>query len=711
MNRLNFTKFCWLWVGLLAGLLLVLSGCRADPQVKIKHFGSVEPSGTVKVNQSIGIAVEVDNPANLPLTYRWTASRGSVRVPSHTAPAGVYEAGDTPGNETVTVEVLNGEQIVAQQTIQIEVAAAAIATAPDPPPTPTDTPPPPPTHTRPPSPTNTPTRVPTEVPASDSPITTDTLTSTQIVAPTADCAGPTSTRSPLPASETILPALYTTQPPTIDGCLDDEIWTQAQPLTYAVHPPANDVTTMTVWLAWDEKYLYAAFDVNDTQVEESFVPDNVYDGDSVGVIIENGASVREYRLTMRGAAGNKQELDVDRAGATNSQASLKGATTLNQSDDQDEGYLAEMRIPWENPAPSAGNTIPADLWSLDHDYNPGQKYDDPNTVFSKISWDGDLNVTTAGKGILLSTDLSLPDETASAAATEPAPQGPCPFVAPAREPITGSPVEAQVSITSRENCADDLPIDTLFPLSGTYTGDLTDKELWILVYVPHLLYFPQAADICANQSTPLANGQWTESIRLGGPETPPETYHIVAVVAEVGGSASQAFHNYLTTGCEQKSYQGLTLIPSGATELDSIIVRTTSPPPPDTIDLNPVDFERQASIEGGIVDEFILHTHKLAPPFSVNDGIDLRDYDLEFTFQGANERTVQLWYKSAPNWANVISAALPLTSDQPIHFNPSIDDLGQSDPEFDFAHIWAIGARVADGVEGVQIISARLIKR
>lgn len=701
MNSLKCAKFCRRWISLLAGLLLVLSSCGADPQVKIKRFGSVEPSGTVKVNQSIGIAVEVDNPDNLPLTYRWTASRGRVRVPSQIAPAGIYEAADTPGVETVTVEVLNGEQIVAQQTIQIEVAAAAIAAAPAPSPT----------DTRPPPPTNTPTRTPTQVPATDPPMPPDTPTSPLTAASPTDCAGPSSTRSPLPASETILPALYTDQPPSINGCLDDAIWAQAQPLTYAVHPPANDTTTMTVWLAWDEKYLYAAFDVNDTQVEESFAPDNIYDGDSVGVIIENGERIQEYRLTIRGAVDNKQELDVDRAGATNSQAMLKGATTLNQPDDEDEGYLAEMRIPWENPAPTAGSTIPADLWSLDHDYNPGQRYDDPHTVFSKLSWDGDLNVTTAGKGILLSMDLSRPDETASAAATEPAGQEPCSFAAPVREPITGSLVEAQVRITSREHCADDLPIDSLFPLSGTYTGDLTGKELWILVYVPHQLYFPQATDICANQSTPLANGQWTESIRLGGPGSPPETYHIVAVVAEIGGQASQAFHHYLTTGCELKSYEGLSLIPSGATELDSIIVRTTSPPPPDTIDLNPVDFERQASIEGGIVDEFILHTHKLAPSFSVNDGIDLRDYDLEFTFQGANERTVQLWYKSAPNWANVISAALPLTSNQPVHFNPSLDDLGQSDPEFDFAHIWAIGARVADGIEGVQIISARLIKR
>jgi len=50
------------------------------------------------------------------------------------------------------------------------------------------------------------------------------------------------------------------------------------------------------------------------------------------------------------------------------------------------------------------STISADLWSIDHDYNPGKEYDHPDTIFSKISWDGDQNVKTAGKAILLLTE-------------------------------------------------------------------------------------------------------------------------------------------------------------------------------------------------------------------------------------------------------------------------------------------------------------------
>jgi hypothetical protein len=79
---------------------------------------------------------------------------------------------------------------------------------------------------------------------------------------------------------------------------------------------------------------------------------------------------------------------------------LKERTTFNKNDDQDEGYIIEMRI-LLSPTPSVGEEILADLLSVDHDYNPGGLYNSTQTVFSKISWDGDANVDTAGKKIEL----------------------------------------------------------------------------------------------------------------------------------------------------------------------------------------------------------------------------------------------------------------------------------------------------------------------
>jgi len=178
------------------------------------------------------------------------------------------------------------------------------------------------------------------------------------------------------------------QPPTIDGRLDEVIWSQAQSLTYVVHPPANDSTTVVVRLLWDDQYLYAGFDVSDTQVEGSSA--TPWDGDSVSIVFDNGGQVQECRHSLLN----------DGWETATTERHLKGATTFNNPDDQDEGYSIEMRIPWVR-TPVAGSRIAGDFLSVDHDYNPGGLYDDPDTVFSKKSWDGDGITDTAMNSILL----------------------------------------------------------------------------------------------------------------------------------------------------------------------------------------------------------------------------------------------------------------------------------------------------------------------
>jgi mannan endo-1,4-beta-mannosidase len=113
----------------------------------------------------------------------------------------------------------------------------------------------------------------------------------------------------------------------------------------------------------------------------------------------------------------------------------------------------------------------------------------------------------------------------------------------------------------------------------------------------------------------------------------------------------------------------------------------------------------------GMAEEFLLDARFGAiPGLPLQDGVDLSNYDLEFTFQGGDGKQVQLWYKSGPNWFNVYSFPYPITSGWPIHYNPLAD--GRNVDEFnDFNHIYAIGIKVFGGVEGVQIVSARLISR
>jgi hypothetical protein len=225
-------------------------------------------------------------------------------------------------------------------------------------------------------------------------------------------------KMPTPLPPSVVDAVRTSQPPTIDGQLHDAVWLQAQPLTFAAHPLANDSTTATVWLLWDDTYLYASFDVSDRQVEDSS-PDNIWDGDSVGVIIRNGGAIQEYRYTMLGDDIDRTRLIGDRAGTKINEATFKGNTTLNQTGDQDEGYSVEMRIPWAVP-PIMGSTIDADLWSLDHDGNPGKRWDDPHTTYSKMSWDKDQDMTTARRRIRLLA-ITPPAQASASAATSASP--------------------------------------------------------------------------------------------------------------------------------------------------------------------------------------------------------------------------------------------------------------------------------------------------
>jgi serine/threonine protein kinase len=237
------------------------------------------------------------------------------------------------------------------------------------------------------TPTHTPTRMPTQAP-------TPTPTATSMPSPTPTPLPPTATPTPpaepLPPSATEISAMRVDQPPTIDGRLDfdAEGWSRAQALVYAVHPQVNGSTTVLVRLLWDDEYLYAGFDVNDTQVESSSAA-TPWDSDSVSIIVGEGR-LQEYRHSLP-ANGNQ---------SPGSGYYLKGKTTFDDPADQDEGYSVEMRIPWFT-TPFAGQAIAADLLSVDHDQNPRGEWDAAGTVFSKMSWDGDGNVNTAMKHILL----------------------------------------------------------------------------------------------------------------------------------------------------------------------------------------------------------------------------------------------------------------------------------------------------------------------
>jgi len=192
----------------------------------------------------------------------------------------------------------------------------------------------------------------------------------------------------VPSTETlkVFPATGTI---ITDGVMNEPIWQSAIPLTYAIHISQTDVTTATVRALWNQDYLYVGFEVEDTQVETATLNHN---DDSVSIIFNNG----EFRC--RQDVGGTGEGECDRALHLPS-----SCTSLNNPSDTDCGYTVEMRVQWSKARITANacDVVPTDFLSVDHDGNPGAPYDDPNTEFSKLSWDSDSRVDTTGRSITL----------------------------------------------------------------------------------------------------------------------------------------------------------------------------------------------------------------------------------------------------------------------------------------------------------------------
>ena len=444
-------------------LSLGLSGCGGSPDTEPDTAGKpivnlvARPTGTeVAPGQQVAIAAEVMSNSEIQ-SIRWTAKDGG-ELSVDEGQSVIYKVPDTPGKYNVDVLVTN-EDGSTTDTVTFEVPTpmvAAVAATSIEDPTPTDTP----------RPTATTTKEPT--------------------------AAPTGTNPPV-SSDAVAKAIRIDTPPIIDGRLDDQVWSLAEPLTYAEHPSGNDSTTAVARLLWDDQYLYASFDVSDTQIERSSAK-TPFDGDSVSVVLDNGGQLREYRYSLTG------ENSADKKGDADSKHFLKGATSFDDSANLDEGYSVEMQIPWGANLPVANSKINADFLSVDHDGNPGGMYDATDTVFSKISWDGDGSVDTAGRSILLVG-------------------GPLPLAEPVITSITPKP--------------EDCPIDDDCTTIVTVNWEETDSlKLYILVHPnpedPNQSYWVQT--LPRDRET----DQWISSdVLIGQPgDEPGLPFEICAVATE-----------------------------------------------------------------------------------------------------------------------------------------------------------------------------------
>ncbi len=178
----------------------------------------------------------------------------------------------------------------------------------------------------------------------------------------------------------------------IDGKLDEEVWKAASalPLRDAHGRKSSKISLGgTVKVAWSDTGLYVGFDIEDATVTGGFDPaakqeQKLWEKAAAGVILDPDGDQKNYYEVMvnpqklvfdtrfddfkkpyqvsKGIYGND-----DWSSGTELAVTVRG--TLDKDDDKDEGYVAEMLIPWAafetKKAPSVGDTYRGNFFVFD----------------------------------------------------------------------------------------------------------------------------------------------------------------------------------------------------------------------------------------------------------------------------------------------------------------------------------------------------------
>lgn len=133
--------------------------------------------------------------------------------------------------------------------------------------------------------------------------------------------------------------------------------------------------------------------------------------------------------------------------------------------------------------------------------------------------------------------------------------------------------DLQVRITSHENC-DVIPSGKHIPVEGTYDGNLTGREIWVLIYASDHKYYPQSSHVCQKLPAEASGGHWTTTLF----DLTAEQIDIVVTVTDDDSEASQDFKEWVRqVGCPEPGEEfpgGIFNLPGGLVEMDAITVRT-----------------------------------------------------------------------------------------------------------------------------------------
>ena len=181
---------------------------------------------------------------------------------------------------------------------------------------------------------------------------------------------------------------WASEPITLDGKLDEPAWRSAQVLKdFAVFWENRLPKTATkARLLWDDKYLYFAAEMEDTDLYADVREHNgmCWDNDVFELFFKPAADQLGYYEFQVNAANTQLEMFLPSRGAggygrfhhdrlgIESQVHLDG--TLNHWQDKDEGWTVEGRIPWTAFEPTGGKPRPGAKWRFSlsrYDYSVG----------------------------------------------------------------------------------------------------------------------------------------------------------------------------------------------------------------------------------------------------------------------------------------------------------------------------------------------------
>lgn len=188
------------------------------------------------------------------------------------------------------------------------------------------------------------------------------------------------------------PVRRASQPPRIDGILDEPAWDRAEkagPFVRSTDGKAASAAT-AAWLLWDDEALYVAFQAEDRDVTARFSHDDepLYTSNVVEIFLNPGGDLVHYveievapsnALFDASFVGRRQHMDL--AWSSHARHAVHVDGTLNDSSDVDRGWTVELAIPFASlpgsPRPRAGDEWRFNLYRLRQPPGEGQAFRPP----------------------------------------------------------------------------------------------------------------------------------------------------------------------------------------------------------------------------------------------------------------------------------------------------------------------------------------------